>query len=286
MEDRPERFGNCAEAPGIPVARVEFPPGLVWLIGAGPGDPGLMTIQGYDALLQADAVVYDALVNPEFLKWCRKDAELVYAGKRGGRPSPTQDDISKRLIGLAREGRRVARLKGGDPFVFGRGGEEALALVRTGVPIRVTPGVTAGIGGPAYAGIPITHRDTNQTVTFVTGHDQSGGSPGTIDWDGVARGSHTIIMYMALKHLAKIAASLMGSGRRSDEPVAVIFNATLPDQVVIESTLEGVAAEVEEHGPTAPAVICVGRNVHFRKAIDWMAQLKGEQTRSLDPLGQ
>ena len=262
----------------------EFMPGLVWLIGAGPGDPGLMTLHGYNALRVADAVVYDALANPEILEWCRSDAQLIFAGKRGGRPSPTQGDISLRLIDLSRQGKRVARLKGGDPFVFGRGGEEALALVRAGVQVRVTPGITAGIGGLAYAGIPVTHRDTNQTLTFITGHDQKGASPGSINWNGVASGSHTIVMYMAIKHLRKITERLIAAGCRRDEPVAVVCNATLPDQDVIEATLDGIADEVERRAISAPAVICVGKNVLLRKAINWIAQLQGELPESLDPL--
>ena len=262
----------------------EFMPGLVWLIGAGPGDPGLMTLHGYNALRVADAVVYDALANPEILEWCRSDAHLIFAGKRGGRPSPTQGDISLRLIDLSRQGKRVARLKGGDPFVFGRGGEEALALVRAGVQIRVTPGITAGIGGLAYAGIPVTHRDANQTLTFITGHDQKGASPGSINWNGVASGSHTIVMYMAIKHLRKITERLIAAGCRRDEPVAVVCNATLPDQDVIEATLDGIADEVERRAISAPAVICVGKNVLLRKAINWIAQLQGELPESLDPL--
>ena len=262
----------------------EFVPGLVWLIGAGPGDPGLMTLHGYNALCEADAVVYDALANPEILEWCRSDAHRIFAGKRGGRPSPTQGDISLRLIDLSRQGKRVARLKGGDPFVFGRGGEEALALVRAGVQIRVTPGITAGIGGLAYAGIPVTHRDTNQTLTFITGHDQKGASPGSINWNGVASGSHTIVMYMAIKHLRKITERLIAAGCRPDEPVAVVCNATLPDQDVIEATLDGIADEVERRAISAPAVICVGQNVLLRKAINWIAQLQGELPESLDPL--
>ena len=262
----------------------EFVPGLVWLIGAGPGDPGLMTLHGYHALRAADAVVYDALVNPEILEWCRSDAQLIFAGKRGGRPSPTQSDISLKLIELSRQGKRVARLKGGDPFVFGRGGEEALALVQAGVQIRVTPGITAGIGGLAYAGIPVTHRDTNQTLTFITGHDQKGTSPGSINWNGVASGSHTIVMYMAIKHLRNIADRLVAAGCRPDEPVAVVSNATLHDQEVLESTLGRVADEVECRDVSAPAVICVGKNVLLRKAIDWIAEVKEARPDSLVPL--
>ena len=157
-------------------------PGWVWLCGAGPGDPGLLTLHALNALRQADTVVYDALVGAEILQWA-SGAELIYAGKRGGKPSAKQRDISMHLVELARKDKRVLRLKGGDPFVFGRGGEEAQTLVQHGIPIRIIPGISAGIGGLAYAGIPVTHRDVNQSVTFVTGHDQSGVTPGSLDWD-------------------------------------------------------------------------------------------------------
>ncbi|MEC8837624.1 MAG: uroporphyrinogen-III C-methyltransferase, partial [Pseudomonadota bacterium] len=152
------------------------------MAGAGPGDPGLLTLHALNGLRQADVVVYDALVDPEVLAQARSGAELEFAGKRGGRPSPKQPDISRRLVGYARDGRRVLRLKGGDPFVFGRGGEEGLALVEAGVPFRIIPGISAGLGGLAYAGIPLTHRTVNSVVTFVTGHDTTGAVPETVDW--------------------------------------------------------------------------------------------------------
>ncbi len=159
----------------------ELLPGWVWLAGAGPGDPGLLTLHALNALRQAEVIVHDALVGPQILDWAPQ-AEKLYAGKRGGKPSPRQRDISLHLIDLARAGRRVLRLKGGDPFVFGRGGEEAQTLIRNGVPVRIIPGISAGIGGLAYAGIPVTHRDVNQSVTFITGHDQSGEAPLSLNW--------------------------------------------------------------------------------------------------------
>ena len=171
-----------------------FEPGWVWLVGAGPGDPGLLTLHAVNALRQADAVVYDALVDPGVLAHARPAAMVEFAGKRGGKPSPKQRDISLKLIELARAGKRVCRLKGGDPFVFGRGGEEALALVEAGIPFRIVPGISAGIGGLAYAGIPVTHRDINQSVTFLPGHDQTGLTPTAIDWVGVARCAPVIVM--------------------------------------------------------------------------------------------
>ena len=261
-----------------------FEKGLVWLIGAGPGDPGLLTLHGLNALRQADVVVHDALFNDTMLSFARQDVEIEYAGKRGGRPSPSQSDITLRLIEHAGNGKRVARLKGGDPFVFGRGGEEALALVRNGIPIRMTPGISAGIGGLAYAGVPVTHRDTNQAVTFITGHDRQGTAPNAIDWACLAKGGQLIVMYMAMARLKEIAVLLMRGGRSGSEPVLVVQNATLPDQRSLETTLGQAAADVEQHGFGAPAIICVGRNVHFRLAIDWMAQLEGQAPRSVNPL--
>ena len=250
-------------------------PGEVWLVGAGPGDPGLLTLHAVRALESADVVVYDALVSPECLALARAGARLEHAGKRGGRPSPLQRDISLRLVELARAGQRVVRLKGGDPFVFGRGGEEALTLVRHDVPFRVVPGVTAGIGGAAYAGIPVTHRDTNQAVTFLTGHDAGGAVPGGIDWEGVARGSPVIVVYMAVKHVGTIAGRLMAAGRSPDEPVAFVMNATTPAQRIVVSTLANAAREVEAGRVEAPAIVVIGETVRLRAGLDW---------RSGDPL--
>src|SRR2546421_3696371 len=208
----------------------DFTPGSVWLVGAGPGDPGLLSALALHALDRADVVVYDALVDPRILGLVPPGVMLDYAGKRGGRPSPSQPDISARLIRLAQEGRRVLRLKGGDPCVFGRGGEEALALAASGIPFRIVPGITAGIGGLAYAGIPVTHRDTNSAVTLLTGHDSGGEVPGGLDWDALARGSPVLVLYMASRHLPNIAKRLLAAGRRSDEPTAIISPAPAPQQ--------------------------------------------------------
>src|ERR1051326_3012917 len=225
----------------------DFTPGSVWLVGAGPGDPGLLSALALHALDRADVVVYDALVDPRILALAPAGAALDYAGKRGGRPSPSQPDISARLIRLAREGRRVLRLKGGDPCVFGRGGEEALALAEAAIPFRIVPGITAGIGGLAYAGIPVTHRDVNSAVAFVTGHDATGEVPDAVDWAALAKGAPVIVIYMALKHIALIAAGLLAGGRAKDEPVAVIAKATTAEQTVLETTLGTCAADVEKN---------------------------------------
>ena len=251
----------------------DFAPGLVWLVGAGPGDPGLLTLHGLNALIQADHVVYDALANPAILEWCPSGTKLEFAGKRGGRPSPDQRNITLRLIELAKSGARVLRLKGGDPFTFARGGEEALKLVRAGVPIRITPGITAGIGGLAYAGIPVTHRDVNHSVTFVTGHDVSGSGEYAIDWPSLSKGSQVIVLYMATKWFRTIAETLLASGRDPGEPVAVVSKATTPDQVVLESVLNRAADDMERSGVMPPSIICVGRNVLLRHEIEWASNL-------------
>ena len=261
----------------------ELKPGWVWLCGAGPGDPGLLTLHALNALRQADVVIYDALVQESILDWAPQ-AEHIYAGKRGGKPSAKQRDISLRLVDLARAGKRVLRLKGGDPFVFGRGGEEAQTLVQHGVPVRIIPGISAGIGGLAYAGIPVTHRDVNQSVTFVTGHDQSGETPSSLDWKAIAQGSQVIVIYMGMKHIARIAQELLNAGRGVSEPVGVVTSATTGEQQVLETTLGNVVHDIEASGLTPPAVICVGRSVLMRQVLDWQSQEAGDAPRNLDPL--
>lgn len=249
-----------------------FEPGSVWLVGAGPGAPGLMTLLGYHALIQADAVVYDALVNDAILKWARPDAHMEFAGKRGGRPSAKQNDISLRLIELARKNKRVLRLKGGDPYIFGRGGEECQALARATIPFRIVPGITSGAGGLAYAGIPITHRDTNHSVLFLTGHGSDGGVPMGVNWEHVAIASPVIVMYMATRNLPEIAQKLLSFGRREDEPVAVVSNASMPDQSTYVATLAEVAdAKAATKFPT-PGLIVIGEVVDFHKMLDWYVE--------------
>lgn len=255
------------------LALPHFAAGSVWLVGAGPGDPGLLSLLALHALQHADRVVYDALVHPLILKLARSDATLDYAGKRGGKPSPQQPDISDRLIRFARAGQRVLRLKGGDPFVFGRGGEEALALAAAKIPFRVVPGITAGIGGLAYAGIPATHRDINSAVSFITGHATDGEVPDGLDWDALARGAPVLVLYMALKHLDRIAQKLIAAGRAADEPVAVVSNATTEAQRVLETTLGHAAADLAAAGIEPPAIVVVGPAVRLRASLDWMGAL-------------
>ncbi|KQU86166.1 uroporphyrin-III methyltransferase [Ensifer sp. Root31] len=258
-------------------------PGTVWLVGAGPGDPGLLTLHAANALRQADVIVHDALVNEDCLKLARPGAVLEFAGKRGGKPSPKQRDISLRLVELARAGQGVLRLKGGDPFVFGRGGEEALTLVENRIPFRIVPGITAGIGGLAYAGIPVTHREVNHAVTFLTGHDSSGLVPDRINWQGIASGSPVIVMYMAMKHIGAIAANLIGAGRSPEEPVAFVCNAATPEQTVLETTLARAEADVIASGLEPPAIVVVGEVVRLRASLDWIGALDGRQLVA-DPL--
>ena len=241
--------------------------GWVWLVGAGPGDPGLITALGLQALSQADTILYDALVDETLL--ALSGADKIYAGKRAGVKSCKQDEISDLLVKLAKEGHRVLRLKGGDPFVFGRGGEEAQALARAGVPFRIVPGISAGIGGLAYAGIPVTHRDTNHAVTFITGHGIDGKLT-KLDWAAVSRGAPTLVLYMARKFAGEIVQALLDAGRSPDEPAAIIANATRPDQHVAITTLAGLPAAAQ----TAPAlaVLVIGENVGLARELSWLAR--------------
>jgi uroporphyrin-III C-methyltransferase len=235
-----------------------FQPGWVWLAGAGPGDPGLLTLHAVNALNQADVVIYDALVGDAILRCARPNASLEYAGKRGGKPSPKQRDISLRLVELARAGKRVLRLKGGDPFVFGRGAEEALSLRDAGIPFRIIPGISAGIGGLAYAGIPLTHRDTNSCVTFLTGHNASGEVPDSLDWAAMVRASPVLVIYMAMKHLDILVAKLRHAGLSGERPAALVQDATLPQMRVLTSRLDRICADAQAAGMTPPALLVVG----------------------------
>jgi uroporphyrin-III C-methyltransferase len=260
----------------------DFERGHVWLVGAGPGDPGLLSALALHALAHADSIVYDALVDPRILRLAGSGAALDYAGKRGGRPSATQPDISARIISLAKAGKRVLRLKGGDPCVFGRGAEEALALVAAQIPFRIVPGITAGIGGLAYAGIPVTHRDTNSAVTFVTGHNSAGAVPDGLDWEAIARGAPVLVLYMALKHLPVIAARLLAGGRSPHEPAAIVSKAATSEQQVLVSTLSEIGSAAA--GAETPAIVVVGEVVRLRAGLDWLGALAGRRLDP-DPLG-
>lgn len=249
-----------------------FTAGEVWLVGAGPGDAGLLTLHAVNALKQADVVVYDALVGPDILGFVREGAELVLLGKRGGKPSPKQPEINARLIAYAQEGKRVLRLKGGDPFVFGRGAEEAQDLVSANIPFRVIPGITAGIGGLAYAGVPVTSRGVNSSVVFLTGHDRHGELPKSIDWAAISKSAGMIVMYMSVRNMSEIAGKLVAAGRPSDEPVCVVENASLPNMRVLDTTLERAARDIEADGIGAPAIISVGRGNLLRDQLNWQGK--------------
>ena len=268
---------HLAESLNLP--RLEA--GWVWLAGAGPGDPGLTALHTLTAIADADVIFLDALVNRALLTLARPDAEIVDSGKRGGKPSPTQDTISRRLVLAARRRKKVLRLKGGDPFVFGRGGEEALALVRAGIPFRVVPGVTAGIGGLAYAGIPVTHRDVNQAVTFVTGSGVQGKAP-DLDWESIARGSPTIVLYMARWHAGEIAGKLIAAGRDPGEPAAIISSASLDNQTTSVTTLTSLGAKAAE--ADTPAILVIGENVRLAEGLDWLGALRHGRRLDADPL--
>ena len=267
-------------------------PGWVWLTGAGPGDPGLLTLHALNGIRNADVIVHDTLVGEEILSLAAAGCEIIHAGKRGGKPSPRQPDISARLVSLARANRRVIRLKGGDPLVFGRGGEEALALVAAGVPFRIVPGISAGIGGLSHAGIPLTHRDVNSVVTFLTGHGASGDVPDAINWPALAASSPVLVIYMALKQLAVIRARLLTAGRSPDEPVAIISKATWAEETVLETNLGHCVDDVQAATIEPPAIVVVGEVVRLRAGLDWVGAVAGRRllpdpprTRSLRRAG-
>jgi uroporphyrinogen III methyltransferase/synthase len=244
--------------------------GIVYLVGAGPGDPGLMTARSLELIASADAVFYDRLIPPGALDGARSGAELVYVGKQPGVTSVPQEEIGERLIEAARAGRSVVRLKGGDPFVFGRGGEEGEALREAEVEFEVVPGVTAGVAATAYAGIPVTHRDDASAVAFVTGHEDPEKEESALDWEALARFPGTLVFYMGVKRLAQNASSLIAAGRNSDEPAAVIERGTWPGQRTVAATLGTIAEAVEREAVKAPALIVVGEVAHRREQLAWL----------------
>jgi uroporphyrin-III C-methyltransferase len=249
----------AAKRAGVPV----FAPGHVWLAGAGPGDPGLLTLDALAGLAQADVVVHDALVDQRILALAGPQAGLEFAGKRGGKPSAVQADISERLVALARAGQRVLRLKGGDPFVFGRGGEEAMTLAAAGVPFRIIPGVTAGLAALAAAAIPATLRGVNRAVIFAAGH----GADEDFDWTPLARTGQPIVLYMVMHNLERIAAALLRAGLDRQTPAAIIASATTPAQRVLISTLEKLAADARAQKIEPPAIVVVGDIVEMRARL-------------------
>ena len=243
---------------------------MVYLVGAGPGDPGLMTRRSLELIAAADAILYDRLIPADAMRGARADADLVFVGKAPGDVAMSQEDINAKLVELGQAGRQVVRLKGGDPFVFGRGGEEAEELAAAGVPFEVVPGVTAGVAAPAYAGIPVTHRDTAAAVAFVTGHERPGKDESDLDWQALAAFPGTLVLYMGVKNLPLIAEQLIAAGRPADQPVAVVRRGTLPDQVTATAPLDSIAAEVEAQGIKAPAITVIGDSAGLRGTLAWL----------------
>jgi uroporphyrinogen III methyltransferase/synthase len=246
--------------------------GKVYLVGSGPGDPGLLTLKAKECIEKADVVVYDYLANRVFLEYARKGAELIYVGKEGGRHTMSQDNINSLIVSKAHQGLNVVRLKGGDPFIFGRGGEEALELVKAGISFEVVPGVTSAIAVPAYAGIPLTHRDFTATVAFITGHEDPAKETSGIAWDKLATGIGTLVFLMGVGNLPKIAASLMEHGRSSDTPVAVIRAGTVPGQRTLTGSLGNIADKAQKEHIKPPAIIVVGDVVSLRKELNWFEE--------------
>ncbi|MBA2343665.1 MAG: uroporphyrinogen-III C-methyltransferase [Rubrobacter sp.] len=243
---------------------------MIYLVGSGPGDPGLFTVKGVRCMEQADAVVYDRLAPEALLRCAKPDAERIYVGKKPGEPTMPQEEINALLVELGRAGKTVVRLKGGDPHVFGRGGEEALALLEAGLPFEVVPGVTSGIAAPAYAGIPVTHRGVSTSVAFVTGHEDPSKGHQDVNWEKVANGADTLVLYMGVGRLAEISSSLISAGRSPETPVAVIRWGTISEQRTVTGTLEDIAEQVSEAGLKPPAITVVGEVAALREnGLDW-----------------
>src|SRR6266705_1353432 len=243
--------------------------GTVYLVGAGPGDLGLVTLRAKECTENADVIVYDHLANPEMLSWARDDAEIIYAGKEAGEPSLSQQEINALLIEKARTGKDVVRLKGGDPFVFGRGAEEAAAIVNAGIEFEVVPGITSAIAGPAYAGIPVTHRAENSHVTFFTGHEDPAKTESAIDYAALAKLGGTQVMLMGVKRLGSITREMLKHGVRGDLPVALVRWATTGRQETLTGTLQDIAQRAIANGFAAPAVAVFGEVVALRESLNW-----------------
>jgi uroporphyrinogen III methyltransferase / synthase len=244
------------------------PQGRIYLIGAGPGDPGLLTIKGKVCIEQADVIVRDYLANEEFLRYAKPRAEVIFAGKKGGESHIEQDEINRIIIDRARRGKIVVRLKGGDPFIFGRGGEEAAAAAAAGIPFEIVPGVTAAVGVPAYAGIPLTHRNVASSVTFITGHEDREKEDRQVSWDQLP-GTGTLVFFMGLGNLSEIVQQLIRHDRTPETPIAVVRWGTKPEQRTIVGTLENIAERVRDEGLRPPALIIVGEVVKLREKLNW-----------------
>jgi uroporphyrinogen III methyltransferase/synthase len=243
--------------------------GKVYLVGAGPGDIGLLTVKGLRALQRADVVVYDFHLNAQVLNYIKRDAEFIYAGKRGGHHEMTQDEINAVLVKKAKGGKTICRLKGGDPFVFGRGGEEAEVLARDGIEFEVVPGISSAVAVPAYAGIPLTHRDYASSFVVLPGNEASTKEESSIDWESLARHKGTIVFLMAVKNIESVAKRLMDNGKPGDTPVAVIRWGTRSDQTTVEASLADVSGKVRDLEIRPPAVVVVGDVVRLRKSLNW-----------------
>ncbi|MBI4796643.1 MAG: uroporphyrinogen-III C-methyltransferase, partial [Deltaproteobacteria bacterium] len=242
---------------------------MVYLVGAGPGDPGLITVKGRKVLRKAQVVVYDQLASPELLKEAPADAEIIYVGKKAGAHALPQEGINQLLVDKARAGLTVVRLKGGDPFVFGRGGEEALALAAAGLPFEVVPGVTAAVAVPAYAGIPVTHRGLASLVTFITGHEDPTKEASAIPWNVLAKTQGTLVFLMGVKNLADNCRRLVEGGRSPETPAAVIEKGTTLEQRAVTGVLGNIAAKAQEAAVKPPAILVVGEAVSLRESLKW-----------------
>ncbi|HEU4387151.1 MAG TPA: uroporphyrinogen-III C-methyltransferase [Blastocatellia bacterium] len=261
--------------------------GTVFLVGAGPGDPKLLTIKAAEAIAASDVIVFDSLVNPEVLVHAKRGAQLIFAGKRAGEREMSQKEINSLLIDLASGGQTVARVKGGDPFIFGRGGEEAEALAAAGIEYGVIPGISSGVAAPAYAGIPVTHRDHASSVIFVTGHDTPDKSRGQVDWSAIGRAADTIVVFMCGRTIQTIARELVSSGRSGATPIAIIRWGTYEEQELYAGTLDDLAERGdsdEELRFESPAIGIIGEVVALRERLDWFQ--KKELSYALSQKGE
>ncbi len=249
--------------------------GIVWLVGAGPGDPGLLTLKGRDCIANAECVYYDALVNTALLDYVAPDAECVYVGKKAGSHHFTQARINAMLADKALDGRRVCRLKGGDPFVFGRGGEEALYLRERGVRVEIVPGVSAAVAVPAYAGIPVTHRGSAASLRVITGHDVIAGAETECNWETLGRERGTLVVLMGHRNLEQIVARLMKYGMSGDTPAAVISKGTSPEQRVVTAPLGIIAVSARQAATATPALLIIGEVVRLSASLAWFDQEAG-----------